>query len=554
MRAILSLSIILTSVLFGCKPQQVLQLSDGEIHGDLHKAHIGQVTFMDGYLPYGEYNESKMLKEYEFDYTSNLNIRVFLAKPLTNYLHDLEPTLTVNELCKKGNYQFTFLVDGNKVYTENLNTGAGSPSMKNSSTIFTVPLASTEKEDSWGRFMWMRFMERNGGKEALSVGKHELKIEIRTYMDVKELKVGNIVAEGNLTLNVVDKKADTKGIVLNEINGNTGWEVSKEAFNKEKIIALKAEVEAKKFKDINSVVVIKNNKLLIEEYFNGAERSTIHNPRSVGKTFASTALGFAIQEGHIKNIDQAIATFYDLKKFKNPSPSKQEVRIRDLLTMSSAFDADDDDYDSPGNEEYMYPTADWVKFTLDVKMNEQIENGQRWSYFTAGVVVLGDIIHKSVPGGLEKYLHQKLMEPLEIKDYKWQYTPQKVANTAGGIQLRAIDFAKFGQLYKNGGKWNGQQLLNVEWVEASLAQQIARPEEKGGGFYGYLFWNNNFTINGKSYEVSYCTGNGGNKIYIFKDIPFVVVITASAYNQPYAHPQAKEMLEKYIMPAVLDEL
>lgn len=74
---------------------------------------------------------------------------------------------------------------------------------------------------------------------------------------------------------------------------------------------------------------------------------------------------------------------------------------------------------------------------------------KRWDYFAAGVVVLGDLTHKSVPDALEKYSSEKLFQPLRIKNYKWQFTPQKVVNTAGSLQLRSLDLAKYGQLYKN---------------------------------------------------------------------------------------------------------
>lgn len=123
--------------------------------------------------------------------------------------------------------------------------------------------------------------------------------------------------------------------------------------------------------------------------------------------------------------------------------------------MSAAFEGNDDKRESAGNEEKMYPTKDWVKFTLDLPVDSVGAKGE-WHYFTAGVVLLGDIIDKKVPGGLEKYADEKLFKPLGITKYKWQYTPQKVANTAGGIQMNALDFAKYGQLYKNNGKWNGR--------------------------------------------------------------------------------------------------
>ncbi|SEB04480.1 hypothetical protein SAMN05443667_116114 [Flavobacterium gillisiae] len=62
--------------------------------------------------------------------------------------------------------------------------------------------------------------------------------------------------------------------------------------------------------------------------------------------------------------------------------------------------------------------------------------------------------------GLQKYADKNLFQPLGITNYKWQFTPQKVANTAGSLQLRSLDYAKFGQLYKNQGAWNGKQILS----------------------------------------------------------------------------------------------
>ena len=217
--------------------------------------------------------------------------------------------------------------------------------------------------------------------------------------------------------------------------------------------------------------------------------------------------------------------------------------------MSSAFDANDDDEDSPGNEEKMYPTADWVKFALDLPTDAKKVSGSEWRYFTAGVVILGDILHRSVPGGLESYADKKLFAPLGITKYTWQYTPQKVANTAGGLQLASLDLAKYGQLYKNGGKWNGKRILEQTWVDRTFTHQIALPGSTDE-FYGYLFWNKTFNVNGRAFEAYYATGNGGNKIYIFKDQPLVVVITATAFNKPYAHPQADKIMQRYILPAV----
>ncbi len=197
----------------------------------------------------------------------------------------------------------------------------------------------------------------------------------------------------------------------------------------------------------------------------------------------------------------------------------------------------------------MYPTANWVKFTLDLPVDSIRKPGE-WHYFTAGVVLLGDIIDKNVPGGLEKYTDQKLFAPLGITQYKWQYTPQKVANTAGGIRMNALDFAKYGQLYKNGGLWNGQRLIPKVWVEKTFTRHKAIPG-RNNEHYGYLFWNRTYQVKGESYETYYCAGNGGNKIFVFTDQPLVVVVTATAFGTPYAHAQVDKMMEEYILPATL---
>ena len=537
----------------GQEPSEPIEYQVVEVTNPLHLANIGKITFSNGYIPLEKYSEQDFLTSFDLNDDANLNMRAFLKQPLANSLRELAPEMTATEIVSKGNFQFTFIVDGKKIYTENLNFGAGGPSFKTSFTAFSQPLASTDNEDMWGRFMWSRFMERNGGSDALNEGTHQLKIEIRPYLELNEIKVGNIIAEGELQINVVKnyRAVSEKEMAIQAIAPNSGWEISNENFDKEKIQELNKYILQNRFKDIASIVVVKNGKLLLEEYFNDAERSTLHNPRSVGKTFASTMAGIAIEEGHLKNENQTLSEFYDLKKFKNYSKVKEEVTIKDLLTMSSAFEGSDGNIDSPGHEENMYPTDDWVKFTLDLKMDEKKTNGKQWDYFTAGCVVLGDIIHQSVPGGLEKYTTKKLFNPLGITDFQWQYTPQQVANTAGGLQLRAVDFAKYGQLYKNGGTWNGQQVIPKEWVNKSFTK-YQKLEYWDEGNYGYLFWQKKYQVDGNEHEVFYCTGNGGNKIFVFTDQPLVIVVTATAYGRAYAHPQVDKMMKEFILPAVLE--
>ncbi|RZJ66927.1 MAG: class C beta-lactamase-related serine hydrolase [Flavobacterium sp.] len=526
-----------------------------EISDPLHKANMGKVIFTDGNIPPDKLSNSDFLTSFHLKRKSNLNIRVFMANSVTNYLRELAPDLPTEKLLKSGNLQFSFYVDDVLIYVENIHHGCnfGSSVNKNTATTFRVPLTSSKGEDWWAMYMFDRF-KANGGDKALTDGTHNFKLEIRPYIRLSETsdpKVGELIAQGKLELIVKTPAITRDQIAVQNIAPNSGWEISKLPFDKAKIEAMNTEIAKFNLKEITSVVVIREGKLMLEEYFNDAQRSTLHDTRSAGKSFASTLMGMAIRDGFIKSENQKLREFYDLKKFANYSEAKENVTIKDLLTMSSAFMGSDSDGDSPGNEENMYPTDNWVKFTLDLPMDSTKTNGAKWDYFTAGVVLLGDILNKSIPGGLEKYASEKLFRPLGISDYQWQFTPQQVPNTAGSLQMTSLDYAKYAQLYKGDGKWNGKKILPKDWVRKTMTRQI-RITERDNQFYGYLFWNKSFDYHGKKYDAFYCAGNGGNEFIVFTELPIVVIVTAKAYNKPYAHAQAESIVNDYILPAILD--
>ena len=533
---------------------QDLVKTDG-ITTDLHKKSIGKITFMNGNIPLNQYKESDFLKSFPLNYKSDLNIRVFMDNSITNYLHFLASDLSAEQLIEKGNLQFSFYIDRELIYKENISPNCwlgNSNKLKNTLTTFRIPLTSSKGENLWALHLWERF-QLNGGEKVLKEGNHNLKIEIRPYIKIDEndkVKVGNSIAEGQIELIIKTPQATAEQISIQPIKQESGWEISDFKFDKKKIEALNKEIAIYNLKEITSIVVIKDGKLLLEEYFNGADRNTLHDPRSAGKSFASTLMGIAIKDGYIKDENQTLDQFYNLKSFENYDVKKDQIKIKDLLTMSSAFEGSDADSNSPGNEENMYPTDNWVKFALDLPIDQSKKNGEKWDYFTAGTIILGDILNKRVPEGLEKYADNKLFKPLNITKYQWQYTPQNVANTAGSLQMRSLDYAKYAQLYKNNGIWNGNQILSKEWIQKTFAHQIKIPERENE-FYSYLFWNKSVEYKGKHYETYYCAGNGGNEFIIFKDLPLVIIITSKAYNKPYGHPQAEKIVKDFILPAIL---
>jgi len=545
MKSILLFIILLVSgISFG----QDKNITEPEvITNPVHKKYANKIIFLDKTVSPDQIKESDFLKYLVFQEDKDLDIRIFMNNSLINYLHQIDSSLSAEELLKKGNYQFNFFVDEKLIYTENLNTGAGKPEDKKSKTTFRIPLLSSKNEDSWGKYMWMRFYLGNGGIDALEEGNHLLKIEIKPYLQTTSLQVGQTIAAGEIHLTVPHKNISEEQIAIQKTAPNSGWKVSDEKLNEEKIRLLNRKIAENRFRDITSIVVIKNNKLLLEEYFSQSGRDSLQDTRSVGKSFASALMGIAIKDGYFKGENQMLKEFYDLKQFKNYSSSKDSMTIKSLLTMSSGFDGNDADEESPGNEENMYPTENWVKFVLDLPATEN-KPGEKWSYFTAGVVLTGDILDKKVPNGLENYAGKKLFQPLGITNYKWQFTPQQKPSLAGGLRMRTLDFAKFGQLYKNNGTWNGQSIIDKNWVKKSFTNYFTDNTDFEG--YGYLFWRKIYKVGNRNFEAYQSSGNGGNKIIIFTEIPVVIVITAKAYNKPYAHPQADKIVQEYLLPAI----
>ncbi|HTJ14502.1 MAG TPA: serine hydrolase domain-containing protein [Dinghuibacter sp.] len=520
------------------------------IHSPIHKANIGRIVFTDREIPPADLTAGDFLRHYVLTNKSELFITAFMGNSLTNELHRMAPGWTADSLTKNGGYQLALFVDGKLVYKSNIQ-GAPYPIVKDTETALSKPLIRNEG-GWWSQYFWLRFMN-NGGDSALTEGEHLLRLEIRPYLREKTVAPeteGALLAAGDLPMMVYRKPViDVSRITLSAVQPYNGLEVSNSPYDTNKMKMLRGLIEAGVFKQISSIVVIKNGKILVEEYFNGETRNTLHDPRSAGKSIASSVTGMAIRDGYLKSEDQTLKEFYHLQDYAHYDPEKENVRLKDLLTMCSAFDGDDGDGGSPGNEDNMYPTDNWVKFTLDLPLSQTRPRG-RWHYFTAGAMLMGDILNKSVQGGLDAYADLKLFAPLGIREYQWQYTPNHVANTAGGIQLKALDFAKYGLLYKNGGVWNGQQVLPAAWIAKTFTKYHAIPG-RVNEYYGYLFWNKTYHVGLTAYETWYAAGNGGNKIFIFPSAPLVVVLTATAYGQPYAHTQEDRMMEEYILPAVL---
>jgi len=248
----------------------------------LHKSNIGKIIFTSKYIPLTDLRAQDFLDRYELTNRSDLFITVFMANSITNYMHFIAPELSSAELVKTGNYQFSLFVDNQLIYKSNLMPGAPYTKIQDSATTINKPLIDNKSQNGlWSQSFWNRFMNK-GGDSVLTEGKHTLKMEIRPYVKTAdEVKTGKIIASGSVNLLVHRKpEIDITKIHLTKVKPYNGFIVSSENYNTDLIKTLKGNIEEGVFKNISSLVVIKKGKLLIEEYFNGETRDSLHDPRS----------------------------------------------------------------------------------------------------------------------------------------------------------------------------------------------------------------------------------------------------------------------------------
>ncbi len=322
--------------------------------------------------------------------------------------------------------------------------------------------------------------------------------------------------------------------------------------------SLTAEIENGDYKTVTSVLVYQRGNILFEDYFNGADASTLHNTRSATKTVASMLVGAAISDGLIAGVDVPVTSFFpELQPLKNPDPRKDEITIEDFLTMSSLLECNDFNNFSRGNEERMYLVENWVRFTLNlpikgfeawVERPNQNEYGRTFSYCTAGAHTLGQVVARASGGGLDEYANQRLFKPLGITRTGWQRTGLDKAVAAGGLGLSTRSLMKLGILFADGGAFEGEQILPKRWIDESLKTHVLAGR---GMEYGYLLWKKPAQINDRDIMTNYMSGNGGNRVVFLPEEGVVIVVTKTDYGSRGMHEDAERLVNDGILARLL---
>ena len=227
-------------------------------------------------------------------------------------------------------------------------------------------------------------------------------------------------------------------------------------------------------------VIIKNDSIWFENYYDGFDENSKTNSFSMAKSYVSGLMGKAIEEGYIKSLDQPVSDFFP--EFSEGLAAK--MTVGDLSSMASGTNWDEKYYSPLSITTRAYFDDDLEKVILGLKVVK--EPGQAYKYSSGDTQLLAMVIEKATGKKLYNYLTETFWKPLGSENPTlWQVDSEghDLVKAYCCIASNAKDFARFGKLYKDHGKWNGKQLLDSTFVAKSITPRFAESPE-----YGYGFW------------------------------------------------------------------
>ena len=250
-----------------------------------------------------------------------------------------------------------------------------------------------------------------------------------------------------------------------------------------------------------AAILIQGNYIIAEYYGEGYDKSSLVTSWSVAKSFTSTLIGIAIDEGYINSINDPITNYLPEWKGKD----QDNILLKHLLAMQSGMD----DHPLAG----VVFSTNMVKYSLDRDVLRPPETA--FSYSNEDSMLLGEILENATGFSVQDYADKKLFNILEIED-KWWTDQAGNTVTYAGLDMNPRDFAKFGLMVAQDGKWENKEVVSSEWLETATNNYNDLAP------YGFQWWTSN-SPDEKEYNFFSAKGLDGQLIYVWPEIDLVFV-------------------------------
>lgn len=298
--------------------------------------------------------------------------------------------------------------------------------------------------------------------------------------------------------------------------------------------------------DLHSVIVVKDGKVIFEQWLSEGKADKPHILNSVSKTFTSMAVGFAIAEGKLSLSDKLVDIFPEHVP-ENPSEYLKEITVEHLLTMNCGHSTD------PTFHRADEQTS-WIRHFMEHPVTHK--PGTLFCYNSLGTYVLSAMVQRRTGEKVVDYLFPRLFRPLGINNVVWEESPEGINTGGWGLFLKTEDLAKMGLMILQKGVFNAEQIVPAEWIEAASSKQVdcvpagmtsdqadkMRKQAKTSDWlqgYGYQMWQ-------CRYNAFRADGAWGQYIIVIPEKNAVVVTTAHIGDM-----QAElNLIWKYLYPAL----
>jgi CubicO group peptidase (beta-lactamase class C family) len=297
------------------------------------------------------------------------------------------------------------------------------------------------------------------------------------------------------------------------------------------------------FPAVTGVLVVRGGSLALEHYRGGHDVDRPVNIRSTTKSVTSMLVGAALERGDLDSIEVTVGEVLADRIPDDADPAVADLTMRDFLTMTSGLWWDTHD-DWP----MLLAADDWVANTL--RQPIVATPGEQFVYNTGGSHLIGVMLAAIVGQSLEDYAEDVLFEPLRIEVAGWMRSPQGEVNGGSGLELLPRSTARLGQLMLQGGEWDGAQLVDAAYAQASTTRQSDGEAVTGGSIgvaYGYHWWVTDAT----GYDAYFALGFGGQYTYVVPDLDLVVVVAAGfGEDEQPVLTSHRPIPEQIVIPAI----
>jgi CubicO group peptidase (beta-lactamase class C family) len=324
-------------------------------------------------------------------------------------------------------------------------------------------------------------------------------------------------------------------------------------------------IRAGVYEEVHSIVIIKDDRLVFEEYFSGHDfgyfnpnwhgayrrfdRNTRHNTHSATKSVISALVGLAIDRGLVEDEgEEAFPYFPDYAS--HATGGKETITIQDMLTMRSGLEWHEWDAPVGGGQnsiDAFNASSDPIGYVLSRPLVHP--PGTRFNYSGGTVNVLCHLVARAAGVTVDSFADTHLFGPMGVTNYNFPHHYTGLTVCHGDIYITPRDMAKFGSVYLNGGLWQGERILSEEWIQRSVIPWVSVRDWNLGWAedYGYLWWIRTYRVGGSDYRSFKALGWGGQEIWVLPDPEMVVVFTGANYN---GIPPCDELMVQYILPAL----